>query len=430
MLRVLFLSLGLLAAPVGACAFGEEPTYNGKTLREWMDGLKNKEPNVRCEAVAALAALSPDPKVVVPKLLEVLDDKDDDVRWQVYRSLTKMGVAAVPPLCTALKDDDARIRSLAAKALARLDKKSRPAIPMLQHALKDKDKKVRIEVARALWDIDRQAQTILPVLIACLTDEDATVRLASVWALTVMDSAAKPAVPALLERLKERNTDVRVDAAWALWRIDRRAKVAIPVLVAAMKDNHYEARINIPSMLDQMRPDAVDVIPVFIELLKDRDASMRSNVASSLGSFGPKASAALPALLLALKDENAGVRQGAAWSLGRIATEEVKDKVAAPIRGLLKDPDALVRVQAARTFWKLTGDTKETLPLLIETIKAQDNWTLSITLSVLREMKSDAKGALPALRERLDKIDPKSAFYQYARDVMKQIDPQTAPAKK
>ncbi|MGH7222829.1 MAG: HEAT repeat domain-containing protein [Gemmataceae bacterium] len=139
----------------------------------------------------------------------------------------------------------------------------------------------------------------------------------------------------------------------------------------------------------------------------------------------------MPALLDALKDETALVRQNAVLSLRRIGVaKDMRRTIVPRVHRLLKDPDTIVRVQAAGTFWKLTGDTKETLPLLIETLKTKDGWTLSFTLGVLGEMKSEAKEALPALRKKLDMMGPKSSLYQYVLEVMKEIDPQTSPAKK
>lgn len=105
-------------------------------------------------------------------------------------------------------------------------------------------------------------------------------------------------------------------------------------------------------------------------------------------------------------------------------------KIVPQIHRLLHDPDGSVRVQAAGTLWKFTGDTKETLPVLIDTLKAKDDWAFYTALAVLAEMRTDAKKALPALRERLDKMDPDESLSHHLLDVMRKIDPTFSPAKK
>jgi HEAT repeat protein len=98
-----------------------------------------------------------DKAYTVPGLLEMLKDRNPDMRYSAVSHLGKYGSKAkeaVPAIIDALKDPEANVRIGAAYALANIGPDAEAAIPALKNALKDKDRKVREGAAYALKKIE------------------------------------------------------------------------------------------------------------------------------------------------------------------------------------------------------------------------------------------------------------------------------------
>ena len=119
-----------------------------------------QEPAVRREALRSLGKLreraSIDPQVVLPLLLDALDDSDASVRTV---SVTYLGIVrddpqrAVPGLIRALDDADPEVRRAACVALGAYGAHAASAVPALQKATRDPDEDVQREAGRALVTI-------------------------------------------------------------------------------------------------------------------------------------------------------------------------------------------------------------------------------------------------------------------------------------
>ena len=114
-------------------------------------------PIVRREALRAMGKLreraSIDPQIVIPALLEALDDTDASVR---NMAVTYLGIVRDSPekevagLITALSDENSEVRQAAAAALAEYGTLAEPAIPALKKAANDPDDEVKREAGRTL----------------------------------------------------------------------------------------------------------------------------------------------------------------------------------------------------------------------------------------------------------------------------------------
>jgi len=81
-----FIPLLLLAClPLCALHAEEEPTYDGKTITEWIEALEDKDVAVRKSAAEALSRIGPDAKAAVPSLIQALKDKE----WFVHEAAAK-----------------------------------------------------------------------------------------------------------------------------------------------------------------------------------------------------------------------------------------------------------------------------------------------------------------------------------------------------
>lgn len=141
-------------APEAALALSYMGSAAVPTLRE---AIKSDQAVVRREALRSLGKLreraSIDPQIVVPLLLESLNDPDPSVR---NVAVTYLGIVRDSPekevagLITALEDPEAAVREAAAIALSAYGLLAEPAIPALKKAASDPDEDVKREAGRTL----------------------------------------------------------------------------------------------------------------------------------------------------------------------------------------------------------------------------------------------------------------------------------------
>ena len=141
-------------APEAALALSFMGSPAVPPLRE---ALKSDNPVVRREALRAMGKLreraSTDPQVVIPLLLQSLDDTDPAVR---NVAVTYLGIVRDSPekevagLIKALSDENSEVRQGAAVALAEYGTFADPAIPALKKAATDPDDEVKREAGRTL----------------------------------------------------------------------------------------------------------------------------------------------------------------------------------------------------------------------------------------------------------------------------------------
>jgi len=125
-------------------------------------------------------------------------------------------------------------------------------------------------------------------------------------------------------------------------------------------------------------------------------------------------------LVAALKDRDERVCEDAAQALGEMGAEA---KEAAPaLARLLDNSRPTVRVAGAHHLWRVTGDEKTALPILLKALKDKEHHTAYLALDALRSMGPAAKAAVPAIRECLR--DPR--FDHWAEEALKAIAPEEA----
>jgi HEAT repeat protein len=139
-----------------------EPPYQGRTVSQWLERLKDPDALVRREAAFALGEIGMGAKGAVPALGGALKDPDVRVRRSAADALGEIGVAAkagVPALIDALKDvrNPPDVLGAAAWALGEMGPEARSAVPALIDALKGSNDRLRKEAAAALQKIDPEA---------------------------------------------------------------------------------------------------------------------------------------------------------------------------------------------------------------------------------------------------------------------------------
>ena len=348
----------LVVAFVGVCLAAEpaptpqakEPTYQGKTLGEWMIIAKNEDTAARADAALAIGNMGPTAE------------------------------AAIPVLTDLLKDRFAGISQLAMEALIKI---GRPAIPALKGMLKDENKSARHYAADCLLGISPngpEATAAFETTMELLTDKDAVVRC---WAADdLRGPQAKAAIPALMECFKDKNGLVRCAAASALWRIssnEPEKKKGIAALVELATDKDAEVRHDAARVLGRIGPE---VIPILTELLSSKDWKIRYAVAEAFQNLVPQEndSTAVPVLLGLFKDENALVRCAAASALWKIRRGSPEAKSAIPVLvELFSDKDAEVRQAAVLALGEIGSEAKQAVPAVTKLLKDKDQWVRCYT---------------------------------------------------
>jgi HEAT repeat protein len=95
----------LLAAPAAA---QQQPSFQGRPLRAWVEDLKAPAPETRSAAAYAISSMGPKAKAAVPALIQALDDEEPAVRFPVCVALREIGPAAsaaVPKLQDVKEND-------------------------------------------------------------------------------------------------------------------------------------------------------------------------------------------------------------------------------------------------------------------------------------------------------------------------------------
>jgi HEAT repeat protein len=120
------LPLAALLVVLGGCGAPPRPTLSGgKPVSHWAKALQGSpDPKARKEAAFKLGNVGPTDPAALPALLGALKDPDAAVRSEAILALVKFGPAALEavPALTELRDrdDDPKVRTYAAKALAKL----------------------------------------------------------------------------------------------------------------------------------------------------------------------------------------------------------------------------------------------------------------------------------------------------------------------
>lgn len=208
-----------------ACQSQEQ---QAKTL---VNQLGDTEAVRRTEAAEALVKMGPK---AIDALIHGLSDENPQIREMSAWTLSEIKAPAarvVPALISVLTDPDENIRVVGSVALQNLGES---AVPYLIDALTADSADIRLNAAYALGEIGTPLDTILPALINTLTDPVWNVRRLVVRALATIGT---PAVEPLIEALNSPKSELQRMAERALNDIGTpRARRAIAEAKKALSD--------------------------------------------------------------------------------------------------------------------------------------------------------------------------------------------------
>lgn len=165
---------------------------------------------VRRKAFAALGTMGGHAEIAAPAMVEaMLFDESAAVQDAAEESLAKVGPSVIPALVQLVHDDDEQIRLRAIRCLRRMGTAAAPAASQLRAALQDSDERVRIEAAGALLPIADDPSDILPVLVDGLTSRERAIRMEASRLLTQQGQRAQSAITSVERLLDHESSNVR-----------------------------------------------------------------------------------------------------------------------------------------------------------------------------------------------------------------------------
>lgn len=310
--------------------------------------LESDDPVKQEEAADALTRIVEDIRDAKPQMRRLLKSSHTETRLAGIRLLWAVrgeSKAHLAILISALNDEAAYNRELAADLLCQLGPKASAAILPLMAALKDEDADVRISAALALGAIGPTAKSAIPVLVTALEDLGKASKGCFPHGTTTVSDAAgvalqeigPNAIPAVSPLLNHDNKDIRINAMWVLAGGGEAARPHIPMLIEALNNEGNSIRLAAVEVLGELRIAPKESVAALAKMLKDGDSGLRFWSAMSLARYGGEAAPIIPELIVALQDEHPGVRAAAADALGEIGPSA---KEAIPhLKRLCKDQD-------------------------------------------------------------------------------------------
>jgi len=454
MIRISLFALFALIPFVHAHAqTGDDPKkQKGPPMVDGLKALQHPNAAVRYRAVETLAQLGPLAKFAVPELRETLKDKNGVVRvkavealWKIEQSPTSL---LMPVLIEALKDKDEGVRAAAPPVIAILGTKGKFALTALVAALKDKELSVKLSVISALGDLGPIAKStandlldlagdkeffllepfvgatlssfgdsVAPALAKALAHESGDRRRVAAYALGTIGPGAAPATMELGTALAHADPATRKLAARALGKIGPKAKDAMPQLESILSDKDVAVRIEAALAIWLVSGDAKHV-NVVVKTLDDKAVEVRDSACYTLAQMKAAAKDAVDPVAKLLDDKDLRVR--AIITLGEIGPSSAK--VAPTLKKLLADKEADTALWAAFALWQITGETKESLPILEKMLGSELYDKQAVQL--IGEMGKAAASLMPSL-VAMYREDEDASFRQAVGVAIKKIDPET-----
>jgi HEAT repeat protein len=235
-------------------------------------------------------------------LVELLSSPHPDVQDQAYRLLVRMKVGdeVVPRLRQLLEDRDPKARSYAALVLSEIGPAARDHLPVLRRLLEDDKIRVRWAGAIAILKIDPTDKPAQEALSSALNDPDLETRLTAAETILLhLDSADVRAIEAIRKKLREADPQTRSMILIRLSRLaDRLEKPGPVVLLIAesLQDPDDIVRLSATGMLRSLGPKALPAVQSLIAALDDRYEPVYAGAARALRAIGPGARPAAAAL--------------------------------------------------------------------------------------------------------------------------------------
>jgi hypothetical protein len=304
---VLVIGIAVVISGVVYFASPREPTYEGKTLSEWIAPF--------CRQTA-----------------KGLDEPAGPQHFQelepVRNAVRQIGTNAVPFLIAQLNHRESALHREVRKLL---EKQSHLALRLGDPNVS------KIRAVRALAILGTDARPAIQSLTAQLTN--AAVSLHAVYALSGMGAEG---MRALIGQYTNVPPPCRMQIAIAVVAPDNIYRGPGMVVTVGGK---YESLVTEANRQQTNEISADVLMEGFCEIAKDRTSMFQAPAIQRLGQYGPLASNAVPILMQVLEQHHSMTLQSTILALGKIRSQP--EVVVPALTNLLSDPDIRIQMSAA-----------------------------------------------------------------------------------
>jgi hypothetical protein len=277
-----------------------EPSYQGKTLNEWLAESENAAPEKLAQIVAAVRHMG---KRALPHAFAMLHATDSEFREQVAHFMSEYTAFEVTPSVPPERLHERALLVIVALRNQYQEVITRRMVKELNQGKTD------LEITQVLALMGTNG---LPFLVRALTNQNPIIRANAAFALCVPQSISDatnrttPCNALGLTSYEARNT------------ANTYASAAVAPLLSSLSDPDPRVRYAVATALDNLGERPTNSIPIFVFALQSNDAPDRRMAATRLRHFGKAAADSVPTLIPLLNDPDEAVRSAAKRTLNEI----------------------------------------------------------------------------------------------------------------
>lgn len=299
------LAVALVAALIIASAIPHEPSYEGRSLSQWLGDFTAADAAVRDRAEQAIRRIGPQ---AVPSLLDFIQDQRPVWRQRFSGILTRLPSKALRERVLADTQSDLLERrgTSATRAFKFLANEATAAKPQLVRLLNSAtDRQVFARAAIALAYLGREGSPPLAVMLTNCpqlplihepgvdpngariihTNSQLTRRVICLDAISHMETNGEFAMPLVIAHLKDTNGHVVVRACWALNALRLQPQLAVPALTEVIqRSTDPEVRGAAAFTLGEHGKDSRSAVPGLMSILNEPEPVMNGREARHLST--------------------------------------------------------------------------------------------------------------------------------------------------
>ena len=282
-----------------------EPSYQGKTVTQWITGLEYENLNPPENMGPALRAMG---QPAVNRLIAILNRHDSLLKREFLKYAQRHTDLWNRYVATRMVIPESVYHSRAATALGEIGPAAQAAIPALTVASRDSNFVVSLRAKAALMNIRQESPS---ALLPTLENTHSTNWADAAFLVKYLGSNGQEAVPILVRELEDTNKYIREQAAMTLGGIASRPEITVPALLNHLKDTDLSVRRDATDALAGFRAQKDRIVPALISVMRDPDNNEFLGASFALEQLlSPQEIKTIyvPALIEALNSPDEGVR--------------------------------------------------------------------------------------------------------------------------
>ncbi len=290
-----------------------------------MERLSDAEKPVRISAMLSLGKLGQGQSPVQDALIVFAEDSDPQIRLNAVVALASLGKiddTVIPMLVQALSIEEVGTAKAASRALGNLGvKEPEKVLPKMTEILEKKHDPASGYALRVLKQMKAQAAPALPQISALYDASEAATRIIIVEAVTAIDAKGDYALPVLFKALKEADSNDRKDALLGLMRFRSKGDALVGHLAGALRDSDAENRLLAVGIIRGLGQEGTAAVPDLLTLTNDPDHRVRNAAINAVVIYRPLPPEVVPALDKALKESDSRVRNATVNALRNLGAD-------------------------------------------------------------------------------------------------------------